>query len=99
MFGTRQAHAQRTTQLVHVSLLRLLSLPPAANRTAAARAVADVVDRWSARLRGVRGVVRGLRYVREEQIITLAGRSSWLPFSARNNATGRARRGRRARQW
>ena len=80
-------------------LLRLLSLPPAANRTAAARAVADVVDRWSARLRGVRGVVRGLRYVREEQIITLAGRSSWLPFSARNNATGRARRGRRARQW
>ena len=64
-----------------------------------ARAVADVVDRWSARLRGVRGVVRGLRYVREEQIITLAGRSSWLPFSARNNATGRARRGRRARQW
>ena len=93
------AHAQRTTQLVHVSLLRLLSLPPAANRTAAARAVADVVDRWSARLRGVRGVVRGLRYVREEQIITLAGRSSWLPFSARNNATGRARRGRRARQW
>ena len=30
---------------------------------------------------------------------SLAGRSSWLPFSARDNATGRARRGRRARQW
>ena len=56
-------------------------------------------ERWSAQLRGARVSMRGLVYVREEQIITLAGRSSWLPFSARNNATGRARRGRRARQW
>lgn len=71
--------------LVHVSLLRILSLPagqfgPAAD---AAKRATEVCKAWSEKLRGMRVSARGLLYVREEQIMTLLGRKTRLPFAGR----------------
>ena len=59
--------------VLHVSLLRILALPSGqyGPSAAAARVAHAVCERWSAQLRGARVSMRGLVYVREEQIITL----------------------------
>jgi len=71
--------------VVHVSLLRILSLPAGQFGPAggAAKRAAEVCRSWSDKLRGMRVSARGLLYVREEQIMTLLGRKTRLPFAGR----------------
>ena len=49
----------------------------------AAKRAAEVCKAWSEKLRGMRVSARGLLYVREEQIMTLLGRKTRLPFAGR----------------
>ena len=73
----------QTSGLVHVSLLRVLSLPAeeyGSNTSAAALAIVEATRRWSQRLRGEPVHVRGLLYVRERQIMTLEGETHRLRF-------------------
>ena len=67
------AATKQAKGVLHVSLLRILSLPTGqyGPSAAAARVAHAVCERWSAQLRGARVSMRGLVYVREEQIITL----------------------------
>ena len=89
------AARKQTTGLIHVSLLRILSLPAAdagGRRThgpnaTAALALGALVARLSARLAGLPLRFRGLLYVRESQIMTLDGERHRLPFAgARGHA-------------
>ena len=77
------ATPKQTRGLVHVSLLRLLSLPPsltAARRAEFTRTAATLCEQWSERMRGMRVTFRGVVYARETQIMTMEGAHTRLPF-------------------
>ena len=76
-----RAAVKQTSGLVHVSLLRIVSLPRTAfGNSSVATAIGDAIERWSRRLQGRRATMRGLLYVRETQIMTLEGNWYRLPF-------------------
>lgn len=79
------SNTRHTSGLIHASLLRVVVLPPGYHGAAAdvARAATAVCERWTRRLRGVRISLRGLLYVREQQIMTLAGESWRMRFGER----------------
>ena len=88
-----RAARRQTSGLVHVSLLRVLSLPsPEAfgANSSAALAVLAVLERWNAKLRGLRLHVtaRGMLYVRETQIMTLEGERFRMHFGAKSSSLG-----------
>lgn len=76
------AASRQTSGLVHVSLLRVLSLPEGAHgaNSSAAMTARRLVADWNGRLQGMGATVRGLLYVRESQIITLEGQRWRLRF-------------------
>ena len=96
------AARKQTSGLLHVSLLRTLSLPrnpwspPYGANSSLARGVSSLVDRWSARLRGERAGIGGLLYVRESQIMTLEGEVHRLRFGSGGWSPRRLAGGRRA---
>ena len=93
------ARAKQTSGIVHVSLLRILSLPRAADygpNATAAQAANRLVAAWSARLHGLPARIRGLVHVREAQIMTLDGTWSRLRFGAARRASVKGGRARRA---
>ena len=91
-----RAARRQTSGLVHVSLLRVLSLPSAqlghgANASLVVRNVLAALDEWNRALRALRLRVtaHGMLYVRETQIMTLEGERHRLLF-AEAAATARA---------
>lgn len=91
-----RAARKQTNGLVHVSLLRILSLPGAqhhANASEAVRAVTAVLERWSRQLRALPPVTaKGLLYVRETQIMTLEGETFRLRFGEAAHDKPRAKK-------
>eukprot|EP00966_Prymnesium_polylepis_P330456 7386106-Prymnesium_polylepis.2 len=80
------AARKQTNGLLHASLLRVPHPPPRAEffgpNASVAHEVGELVERWSARLRGLRARMGGLLYVRESQIITLDGHMHRLRFDS-----------------
>ena len=72
-------HTSRRAGLIHASLLRIVFLPDAERNATAAKAQ-RIVDRWSARMRGMRLTLKGLVYVKERQIMSLDGEWHRLRF-------------------
>ena len=79
---------KQTGGLIHASLLRIVFLPDAERNATAAKAQ-RIVDRWSARMRGMRLTLKGLVYVKERQIMSLDGEWHRLRFGG---AEGGSRR-------
>lgn len=71
--------------LIHSSVLRLIRLPrdiSADELRDTAKRIGVVCEHWAGRLQGARVAIRGLLYVVEEQIMTLAGEQHKLWFGS-----------------
>lgn len=78
-----RAGSKQVRKLIHVSLLRLVHIPPAATDSRqVAHRISALCRVWTERMRGVRVTLQGLVYTVEAQIMTLVGQKYALRFGS-----------------